>query len=111
MVMNREQALEGLIGFTKPITDIRKDLLAFPWDSEKELVVLRASHLRQILRRFLDGNLKAEDVEEWADAIEARDDIGFEIDLLKDFIFEFANAALNGLLDRNRASEILEKIS
>ena len=67
----------------------------------------------EILRRFKSGGLDAEDVENWANAIEGRDDIGFGDDnygILKEVIFSLANPGLKGALTAKIADCWIERL-
>jgi hypothetical protein len=102
----RYDALRDLIAAREPIEQTLGHLRTFPWDSERVLVVLDRSGVAGVLRRYLRAELSAEQCVAWADAIEARDDIGFEpdwVELLKQFIFELANPELAGQLSHDAA--------
>lgn len=102
----RYDALRNLIAAREPIEQTLGYLRTFPWDSERVLVVLYRSDVARVLRRYLQAELSAEQCVAWADAIEARDDIGFETDwvkLLKQLIFELANPELGGPLSHDAA--------
>ena len=69
-----------------------------PTDSEV-LIYAGPGHLLSVLRRFETGEIGAAEVEEWANAIEIRDDIGFEAesdDVVRDVIHVLANPELAG---------------
>jgi hypothetical protein len=69
-------------------------LSGFGWDSDEALVVLTRGDARAMLERHLQGELTGDDLSDWADQVEARDDIGFEAghaDALRELIFELAN--------------------
>lgn len=51
--------------------------------------------LTDILARWSSGQMTAEDVEEWANAIECRDDVDFENEEVSEVISELANLALH----------------
>jgi hypothetical protein len=71
---------------------------SYGWDSEETLVTLTKADACAVLHRHVLGELSDEDLARWADQIEARDDIGFEVEhegALKRFIFELANPAIN----------------
>jgi hypothetical protein len=102
----RYDVLRDLIAAREPIEQTLGLLRMFPWDSEWVLVVLYRSDVARILQRYLQAELSAEQCVAWADAIEARDDIGFETDrvgLLKQLIFELANPKLAGPLSHDAA--------
>jgi hypothetical protein len=93
----RIQALRDLIEFREPIAVTINRLRRFPWDSDTELATLTRNDLIRILDAYLAGKLSDADVEEWAEALEGRDDIGYESqqgDVLREIIFELANPLL-----------------
>lgn len=102
----RYDALRDLIAAREPLEQTVGHLRTFPWDSDRVLVELRRSDVARVLRRYLQAELSAEQCVAWANAIEARDDIGFEphrVDLLKRFIFEVANPDLGAPLSHAAA--------
>jgi hypothetical protein len=78
MTKTRLAVLKSLIGLVDPIDELKNDLSHFSWDSEEELVGLTVSDLTGVLNRYIEGFLNEETLAEWANAIEGRDDIGFE---------------------------------
>jgi len=102
----RIKALRDLIELREPIPVAISRLRHFPWDSDAELVTLRGSDLIRILDKYLHGELSSTDVEEWAEALEGRDDIGYEprlSDALRQIIFELANPLLTTPIEPARA--------
>ncbi|WP_431065027.1 hypothetical protein [Methylotuvimicrobium sp.] len=101
--------LDALISFRYSIEQLKRDLSHFPWDSEEELVEVKLSDVTSVLQRYIDGLLKKEELIEWANTIECRDDIGFEngfYDVLKETIYVLANPEINEPLDKNKATEM-----
>ena len=99
----RHEILKSLLTFDRPLDELRQELSKLKWDSENSLIRLSADHMRLVLTRFLKGELSADAVEEWANLIECREDIGFESEfegVLKDIIFELANPGLVHPIDR-----------
>ncbi|WP_407267353.1 hypothetical protein [Tenacibaculum maritimum] len=43
----------------------------------------------------------------WANLIECREDIDFELDTFQEYIFEIANPEINGELTKERIKEII----
>lgn len=104
--MTRKKLLEALLGLEMPVENLLSDLDAFGWDSEEELSELNRHHVISILRRFQTGRISDENIEEWANAVEGRDDIGFEPgyeDMLTDAIYELANPELTQSLTAEAA--------
>lgn len=105
---HRIDALRDLIAAKEPLPETFSRLKTFPWDSDRTLVDLERSDVIRVLRRYLQERLSAEKCGEWADAIEARDDVGFEpqhTDLLKRVIFDIANPELSGQLSHEAARD------
>jgi hypothetical protein len=78
--------------------DIRA-LDRFPWDAAEPLVVLTVLRLRHVLARHEQGLLTDDDLEVWAEALEARDDIGFEHahrETIRECLFELSTPLLTG---------------
>jgi hypothetical protein len=77
--------------------DLRR-LHSFGWDSDEILVVMTRADACQMLNRPVRGEVPADDLVEWANQIEAREDIGFEdssATTLDDLIYELANPTLH----------------
>jgi hypothetical protein len=108
----RRSVLMSLLALDRPIGDIKSELAAFAWDDAADLVRLTRGQIRTILQRFMAGDISAETVELWADAVECRDDIDLAQDEgVIDAIFILANPSINGRLNNHLAEQILSNIS
>jgi hypothetical protein len=106
VIGTRTSQLEELLHFSRPVADVLSDLSAFGWDSDEELVILEAAHISTVLNRFLSGEISVTDVEDWANAIECREDIGLlEGAPVADALDELANPLLTRPLTRQSAAE------
>jgi hypothetical protein len=106
VIGSRTSQLKELLHFSRPVADVVSDLSAFGWDSDEELVTLEAAHISTVLNRFLAGDISAADVEDWANAIECREDIGlFQGSPVADALDELANPVLTRPLTRGSAAE------
>ena len=96
---NRAELLKRLVEFRTPAKPVLDELQSFGWDWDQEpLVVLIASQFRAVFSRFLNGEIDARQLEEWADNLESREDVGFDPQqegILKDLLFRIANPTLN----------------
>lgn len=102
--MNRKTALENLLNFKLPIEQAISDLSQFEWDSEVELVSLEAAQIQKVLQLFIQDTISALEVENWANAIECREDIKIELSLVNEALHELANPQLTQSLSVERAS-------
>jgi hypothetical protein len=112
--MSRINLLQSLVQFDRPLNKVLSDLNQIDWDSEQELVILKRDQIAIILQRYLKGDLQSTEVEDWANAIECREDIGYEEgyeDLLRDLVYELANPLLTRSLSPNIAENFLNSLS
>ena len=110
---DRAKLLEALLSCRTPPDELLHRLATYPWDSEV-LVHARPEHLLSVLRRFQDGQIGAAEVEEWANAIEMRDDIGFETEseeVVRDIVHVLANPELAGPLAPAVAEDLIERLA
>ncbi|QDH80579.1 hypothetical protein FKX85_16640 [Echinicola soli] len=106
---DRENTLNELLNFERRLVELRYSLSVLEWDSEEEIVTLTLNHLKNILNRYLEKELSDNDIYEWANLIEMREDIRLDPtheDLLKELIFELANPEINGSLTKERSLEM-----
>lgn len=96
-MQTRTEILSKLLAYQTSLDELTQLLKQFPWDSREELVVLTPDHISHILQRYLAGEFSEQQLEDWANAIEGREDIGFLLgheDALADAIHQLANPLL-----------------
>ena len=111
--MNRQNTLKNLVEFSKPIVELSNDLSKLTWDYEGELFTIFAYQILEVLNRYISGNLSSEEIENWANLIESREDIEFEktkSTLLENIIYQLANPILEGEITLNQCKEMISKI-
>ncbi|MGK7946046.1 MAG: hypothetical protein AB4058_16410 [Microcystaceae cyanobacterium] len=112
-IQTRHQLLNTLLKFEQPLSDTLNSLNNFSWDSEEVLVSLNKEHLINILQRYLQGELSLTDVENWANAIEGREDIEYEEnyeEILEEILFVLANPLLSKPLSSHSAQDYLNQL-
>ena len=112
--MNRVESLQSLLKLNQPLSQILPSLSTFGWDSDRELVTLERQHVITVLRRYLSGELSESCVEDWANAIEGREDVGAESgfeNLLSEVIYRLANPLLTHSLSKGFAKDQLEQLT
>jgi hypothetical protein len=110
---SRADTLKALLEFVEPRDQILADLHPFEWDSDVELATLLRANVIQILRRFVAGALTCDEVEDWANLVESREDIGFEPGhdaLVRDVVFQLANPLLNAAITPELAERLLARL-
>jgi len=108
----RMALITELITLSRPLDDILRDLARHSGDPDAELANVERGHVVSMLERYLSGELDEATVEEWADAIELRDDIGLaENDkLLQQALFDLANPPVAEPLTAPRAKTLISML-
>ncbi len=94
----RREILQSLVTLSGPLSEIRRRLRDLSWDSDDEYIVTKADILA-VLYKAASGQISEQDLTDWAELIEGREDIGFsedDEDRLKKVIYEAANPTLFG---------------
>jgi hypothetical protein len=87
--------LEQLVAYRLPIEPTLAALREYGWDSEAALFAVTREHVLAMLQRYLSGDLTAEQLTDWADLLECREDLAYESqssERLQQAIFELANS-------------------
>ena len=111
---DRRDILIELLSFSKPLKELKSMLSSIAWDSQESLVVVTRSHLINVLLRFLKNELNKNEVEDWANLIECREDLDYELDytdLLAQAIYQLANPTLEGDLNIDNCKEMIKLLS
>ncbi|MFY8274760.1 hypothetical protein AAEU32_11615 [Pseudoalteromonas sp. SSDWG2] len=92
--MNRSHALEQIVTFGNQKDEAYGELIKFGYDAGKAYFVVTKAVLAKILHMYLAQQISSDELEMWANFIECRDDIDYEI--VEDFIYSLANPSLMG---------------
>jgi hypothetical protein len=110
----RQQQLNALVNLDQPLSTTLSLLKTLPWDSNQAIITLKKDHLIHILNQYLNNSLSATDLENWANAIEAREDITYETpdeDLINNIIFDLANPILTAPLSPEMVRQYITQLS
>lgn len=111
--MDRKGLLKALVEMREPVSGLVDQLHKFGWDSEEPLVTITSQHIIIVLTKYVDGHIEPGAVQEWADAIHVRDDIGLDSiceQSLRDVLHELANPYLVRPLTVSSARRLIEKL-
>lgn len=112
--MKRKELLINLITMNGKIDIINSELSKFGWDYTENLVILKREHILKVLNKFLKGEISAHEVENWANLIECREDIGIEKqykETINEAIFELANTCLTGALSIEKVKLLCDRLA
>lgn len=112
MDRRRAEAVHSLVWLDRPLAEVLAALSSYGGDSE-DAVTFDGAPILSVLDRFVSGDLTASQVEEWANAIEMRDDIEFVEgmrDALIETVFVLANPLLEGALSVAMAERLKAEV-
>ena len=96
--MAREHTIQSLVRFDQALPVLEAEVRSLPWDWEgPALVTLDKAAVVAVLHRHAAGELTDDQVERWANLIEARDDIDYTEEA-SEAVFWLASPAVNGPL-------------
>lgn len=107
----RIDVLIDLISFRGKLIDLQNELSTYPWDVAESVLTISKSDFVNILERSVENEISFEELEDWANTIECRDDLDFEFNEIQEAIFELANPAINGSITKSRLIEMIDEIS
>ena len=111
---DRHIVLRGLVEFAKPIDELRSSLSAFKSDIKDIPLTMNGDHFRNVVVRYMKGELSAQNVEDWATLIEGREDITIRssnAEALREILHELANPELTEKLSHQRAKEMVSLLN
>lgn len=111
--MQRFDVLRNLIILSRPLEDLTADLSQLSWDYEGDPLVVNASQIKEILLRYLNGDISARELEQWANLIECREDLEFEErhhDAIENTIYCLANPSLQGAISSDACQVLLKTL-
>jgi hypothetical protein len=110
----RIELLQELLYLKKPVNQVIAELSEFDWDVDTSLVTLTASIAESVLQQYINGTASESEIENWANGIEVRDDIDFELDCedtLSQFVFELANPILTQEITIESAKDWINRLA
>jgi len=96
---DRSAALRDLVELRRPVPVAIAELSRFSWDSETDLIFIEPVNVLNVLDEYARGTLAERDLIGWAEALDARDDVGFvaaDAQLLRTALFELSAPELFG---------------
>ena len=103
--------LHDLVKFNRDLESIKNDLKKFDWDIEAPIYTISVQDIRHIIDKALQSEISIEELENWANAIECREDIDLESEELREIVFELANPSLFEIVTPTLLKKILETLN
>ena len=97
--MNKRSKIDVLIDVIRlngALDDLKDELSKFSFDSNIPLIFLNKIDFYCIIKNCIKKNITIDDLVNWMNIVEYRDDIDIEDENVKEFIFELASPEING---------------
>jgi hypothetical protein len=108
--MDRAESLNQIITFGELREEAFTELVKFGYDNDKtKLFELSDEILGDVLAKYISGSISEDDLEEWANFIECRDDINFS--KLEGYIYALANPEIMGDISKNKIAQMLQVLT
>ena len=106
----REAILKDLVCFNDNIAKLQLELSNYPWDVDNPIFTITSANVFYLLSKFENENTNFDIIEDWANAIECREDLDFENEKLKALINELANPILFKQINADRIKQLIKQL-
>jgi len=107
--MNRVEALAQIVTFGSERDKAYLELVKYCYDSDVELFEVSESILAEVLSMFVSGSISEDELEDWANFVECRDDLDYE--KIEGFIYALANPLLLGEITKAKIEKMLKVLN
>ena len=73
-------------------------------------MIISKQDFTNIFKKCINNEISFETLVSWANAIECRDDLDFEVEEMQEIVFELANPEINGEIRKERLQEIINEL-
>jgi len=107
---NRKDILTDLVFFKADLSDLQNELSQYPWDIEEPILIISKQDFINIFKKCINNEITFGNLVSWANAIECRDDLNFEVEEMQEIVFELANPEINGEVTKERLQKIINEL-
>lgn len=107
---NRKDILTDLILFKVDLSELQNELSQYSWDIEEPILIISKQDFTNVLNRCIENEITFDDLVSWANVIECRDDLDFEVEEMQEIVFELASPEINGEITKERLREIINEL-
>jgi hypothetical protein len=110
----RSELLDKLARYEGPSAPVLEELRSMGWDwSGEPLLVLTKEHFLSVMDRYLADAISAEELEDWAESLEQREDVAFSLEAegaLDELLFCLANPSINLGISKESVRQLRERL-
>jgi len=87
--MNRKLALQQIIAFGEQRNEAVMALAKYGWEPDFKVIKVGVPELQYVLNKYVIGDIRADDLELWANFIECRDELDYSA--IEGYIYALAD--------------------
>ena len=107
---NRKDILIDLVFLKANLSELQNELAQYSWDIEEPILVISKQDFTNVLQRCIECEITFDDLTNWANAIECRDDLDFESEEMQEIVFELSSPEINGEITKERLQEMVNEL-
>lgn len=107
---NRKDILIDLVFLKANLSELQNELAQYSWDIEEPILIISKQDFTNVLQRCIESEITFDDLTNWANAIECRDDLDFEAEEMQEIVFELSSPEINGEITKERLQEIVNEL-
>lgn len=107
--MDRTESLRQIITFGKERQVGLEEIQKYDYDCDSTLFKLTNQIFTDVLSLYINDKVSGKDIEGWANFIECREDLDYEV--FSDQIHELANPYMEGNISINRAKKLIDELN
>ena len=112
--MEHREILIELVEFRRPAFELHRLVQIFPYDFDGTPVFLTRDHLRNGLLRCIDGRISVSELGAWADLLEGRPGIEYEVgheDQISEILFQLSTPDINEEVTPQKCWRLLKSLA
>lgn len=107
---NGKDTLTDLVLIKADLSELQNELSHCSWDIQEPILIVSKQDFTNIFKKCINNEISFETLVSWANAIECRDDLDFEVEEMQEIVFELANPEINGEIRKERLQEIINEL-
>lgn len=107
--VNRAEALDQIVTFGPERDNAYLELVKCSYDSDIERFEVSESILSDVLAMFISDSISDDELEDWANFVECRDDLDYE--KIEGYIYALANPLLVGDITKAKIEKMLKVLN
>ena len=107
---SRQEIVRDLALFQQDLSSLTTELNQYPWDCPTALYEINRHDLASVIRRCLVDEVTLQNLEDWANKVECRDDLSYSSSHLEEIVLELANPVVFGPLTKTSLLATYERV-